>query len=1203
MHKLKTQFSDSSLIIQSYKMKRFIIAYIVLGVLVANATYAQQPVITANQFETKADAAYEIKDYNTALSHYMTILNDEPDRADLYWKTAESARLTRRFGVAETYYEALSKNPELSKIQPLLDYHLAMVKKSLGKYDMAIALLQKYTTTAGDLATTATTEIEALKWAKEASQIRPYEPIHLNDNINTIYIDAAPVRHGDILYYTSASFKKPDGAPVTNVFSSNMIDKALPLAINSQTEGVHTAYYALNTEGSRLYYNLCDQEESGNFHCQIHVREKSADGSWGKPNLLDTNTINISGFTATQPNIGFDKTKGKDVLYFVSDRRGGRGGLDIWAADIEANGILTAPVNLTAVNTSKDDITPFFMNGPQILTFSTEGYETFGGFDIFTSELTRTGFAEVKNIGYPMNTSYDDMYTSFDADNAKYYFVSNRVGGLCDSDKKDCVCNDIYEHNIMVNLDASTFLAGGGTALIGCKIDLVDLETGKIVTKINEEGNGYNFPLLPNKRYQLIASKSGYMSDTITFNTIVAGAKMAIAGEASSDLAVSALGIYAPITKITKKLILNPKLRLDIYVFDKINRKVLNGATVEIRSENGKTLYATETLKGNFLTWGGIEFGKTYKLIASKATFEKDEKMRPIEGWSSTMTKFVYTDSLYLTPFSGLPLTLYFDNDYPDPRTRNMTTVYTYGETYVAYYAKQTEYLNAYYKDNNDVSASGANEISNFFKNDIKYGYDKLNEYSNKLLEYLNNGYGMEIVLEGYASPLAENEYNRILTSRRVSSVINQFDKYQNGIFRAYIQNGQLRIRVKPFGEEKADQNVSDDAKNRRKSVYSVPAMKERKVEIKEINVFQYNPKDGYSISDALGIYLDVKALSRPPYNTTLGDVDRANSYSVVSKNGYLSAKGVSSQTATATEMGTMGYAKDATSSTQSVGQKRYEVVFVDSYTGEIIKKGASAELFDQYADKMVGKAKKKGRKYYYNVDLSKDYLVKGSAAGYGESTVNKSSIHTEGGNSITTDTMFLLPFGGLPLPLYFDNDKPSGEATSESTSTNYTDTYRPFISRKQDFISAYNKIVAAQGGITSPTEMNSFFENEIKKGYEQLSGYTTIMKRYLQNGSQLEIVLEGYASPLANAEYNRTLSARRVNSVINYLSSVSGGSLKKYIKSGQLKISVLPQGEVNANVSDDENNASSIYSVEASRERKVVIKDIIILNNVHYKK
>ncbi len=1166
--------------------------------MVANATFGQ--VITANQFQNKADAAFELKDYNTALAHYMTVLNDEPDRSDLYWKTAESARITRRFDIAEKYYEAVSKNPDLNKTQPLLDYKLAMVKKSLGKYDVAIALFQKYTTTAGEISTTATAEIEAATWAKEMTLTRPYEPIHLSDMVNTIYIDAAPVRHGDLLYYTTAYFKTPDAAPVTNVYSSNLVDKALPLAINSQADGVHTAYYALNTEGSRLYYNLCEQEESSAFYCQIYFREKSVDGTWGKPTLLDTNTVNISGYTATQPNIGYDKAKGKDVLYFVSNRKGGKGGLDIWSADIEANGTVNAPVNLSAINTSKDDITPFFMNGPQILAFSTEGGKTLGGFDIFTSQKSETGFSEAVNIGYPMNTSYDDMYASFSPENAKYYFVSNRPGGLCGSDKKDCVCNDIYEHNIQVNLDASTFLAEGGKALIGCKIELVDLETGIIITqKINETGNNFNFPLLPNKKYQLIATKSGYMPDTIGFNTIISGSKMAIAG-ASSDLSISEAGIYAPITTITKKLILKPSLKLEIYVFDKINRKALDGATVEIRSENGKTLLATETLKGNLMTWGGIEFGKTYQLIAFKQTFDGDSKLRVIDTWSSTITKFVYTDSLYLTPFSGLPLTLYYDNDYPDPRSRKMTTVYTYSETYVPYYNKQAEYLTAYYKVNNDVSSSGAKEISNFFQNNIKLGYDKLNEYSNKLIGYLTNGYGMEIVLEGYASPLAENEYNRILTSRRVSAVINHFEKYQEGIFRTYLTNGQLRIKVRPYGEEKADKGVSDDAKNRRKSVYSVGAMKERKVEIKEINVFQYNPNDGYSISDALGIYLDIKALARPPYNTTLGDVDRANINSVVNNGEYLKGKGVSSKTSTAVSK--TRNAKGMSISKNSGSEKRYEVVFVDSYTGEIIKKGASVELYDPYADKMVGKAKRRGKKYYYNVDVSKGYLVKGSAAGYSETTVSKSSSNTEGGNSMVTDTMFLSPFGSLPLPLYFDNDKPAGEATKESTSSTYSETYRPYIIRKSNFISAYNKILAANGGVAS-NEMNTFFEKEIKKGYEQLVGYSNIMKSYLQNGHQLEIVLEGYASPLANAEYNQKLSSRRVNSVINYFSTFSGGSLKKYIKSGQLKISVQPHGEVNPNVSDDGKNAASIYSIEASRERKVVIKDIIILNNVHYKK
>ncbi len=1181
----------------TYTMKRFILAFIFLGLMVANVTFAQ--VITANQFQTKAEAAFELKDYNTALAHYMTILNDEPERTDLYWKTAESARITRRFEIAEKYYEAISKNPDLNKTQPLLDYKLAMVKKSLGKYDAAIALFQKYTTTAGEMSTTATAEIEATTWAKEMTLTRPYEPIHLSDMVNTIYIDAAPVRHGDLLYYTTASFKTPDAAPVTNVFSSNLVDKATPLAINSQADGVHTAYYALNTEGSRLYYNLCEQEESSAFYCQLYVREKSADGTWGNPRLLDTNTVNISGYTATQPNVGFDKAKGKDVLYFVSDRKGGKGGLDIWAADIEANGTVNAPVNLSAINTTKDDITPFFMNGPQILAFSTEGGKTLGGFDIFTSQKSGASFAEAVNIGYPMNTSYDDMYASFSPDNAKYYFVSNRPGGLCGSDKKDCVCNDIYEHTIQVNLDASTFLADGGKALIGCKIDLVDLETGKIITqKINDTGNDFKFPLLPNKKYQLIASKSGYMPDTISFNTIISGANLAMAGVAS-DMTISDAGIYAPMTTITKKLILKPSLKLEIYVFDKINRKALEGATVEIRSENGKTLLATETLKGNLMTWGGIEFGKTYKLIAFKQTFDNDSTLRPIETWSSTVTKFVYKDSLYLTPFSGLPLTLYYDNDYPDPRSRKMITVYTYSETYVPYYNKQAEYLTFYYKVNNDVSASGANEISNFFQNNIKLGYDKLNEYSNKLIGYLTNGYGMEIVLEGYASPLAENEYNRILTSRRVSAVINHFEKYQEGIFRTYLTNGQLRIKVKPYGEEKADKGVSDDAKNRRQSVYSVGAMKERKVEIKEINVFQYNPNDGYSISDALGIYLDIKALVRPPYNTTLGDVDRANSYSAVT-NEYVREKGVSSKAST--DASTTGSAKGMSSSKNSGSQKRYEVVFVDSYTGEVIRKGASVELYDQYADKMVGTAKRRGKKYYYNVDLSKDYLVKGSAAGYSESTVSKSRGYTEGGNSMVTDTMFLSPFGGLPLPLYFDNDKPAGEATKESTSSTYSETYRPFITRKSDFINAYNKILAANGGVAS-NEMNTFFEKDIKNGYEQLVGYSNIMKSYLQNGNQLEIVLEGYASPLSNPEYNQKLSSRRVNSVINYFSTFSGGSLKKYIKSGQLKISVQPHGEVNTNVSDDGNNAASIYGIEASRERKVVIKDIIILNNAHYKK
>ncbi|MBL7818729.1 MAG: hypothetical protein JNL70_27265 [Saprospiraceae bacterium] len=1158
-------------------MKKYYIALVFLSAFLLHQTHAQ--VITANQFQNKAEEAVELKDNNSALTYYLTILNDEPERSDLYWKAAEAARLTRHFTVAEKYYEAMSKKPELSNTQPLLDFRLASIKKILGKYDAALTLFEKYAATPGQMQSAALAEIESIKWAKEVTQAKPYDVLHLDDKVNTNFVDAAPVQYGTTFFYTSAYFKSPEALPVTNIYSTNLKDKAMPLAINSQISGIHTAHYAPNTEGSRLYYNLCEQNGNGAFGCKIYVRAKAADGSWDKPSLLDTTTINIAGFTATQPNIGFDKAKGKDVLYFVSDRRNGKGGMDIWAADIETDGTVNPPVNLSAINTDKDDITPFFLNGPQILLFSTEGGKTLGGFDIFKAEKTAAGFATPVNIGYPMNSSYDDMYASFSPENAKYFFASNRptVSGAKDATDKDESCSDVWVQNIKVALDASTFLAEGGKELKGCRIDLVDIETGETIKyEVNMEGNGFQFPLDPNKKYRLIASKKGYMPDTIEFDT---------------------KGLFMPMTAVAKKLTLKPNLRLQIYVFDKIDRKAIDGATVDIRTADGKTLLASETLSGNLMTWDGIEFGKSYLISAHKETYDKDSKTRVIEAWSSTITKFSYSDSLYLTPFSGLPLTLYYDNDHPNPRSRDKTTIYTYSETYNAYYAKQGEYLSSYYEKSKDVSASGANEISNFFQNNIKFGYDKLNDFSNKLIKYLSNGYGMEIVLEGYASPLAETEYNRILTSRRVSAVINHFYKYQGGVFRQYIKNGQLRLRVEPYGEDRASTGVSDDVKNRRLSVYSVAAMKERKVEIKEINVFQYNPNDNYSLSDALGIYFDSDEFGkRPKKNTTLGDVDLEHSKSKFKKNKSKSSK------ASTDELG-VKYPKELTTKKAAVTTKRYELVFVDSYTGQVINNTGSVELFDQYTDKMLGKAKRKGKGYQYSVDVTKDYLVKGTVAGYSEGVVSKYSTYTEGDKTVSTDTVYMTPFSGLPLTLYFDNDKPAGAATSETTSTTYDATFRQFIVRKRDFLSAYNKMIAASGGIVgSQNEMNAFFERDIKGGYDKLVGFSNILRNYLQRGYQLEIIVEGYASPLANAVYNQRLASRRVNSVINHFSSVSGGILKKYITSGQLKISVQPFGEVNTSVSDDQSNVSSIYSIEASRERKVVVKDIVILNNVFYK-
>ena len=96
-----------------------------------------------------------------------------------------------------------------------------------------------------------------------------------------------------------------------------------------------------------------------------------------------------------------------------------------------------------------------------------------------------------------------------------------------------------------------------------------------------------------------------------------------------------------------------------------------------------------------------------------------------------------------------------------------------------------------------------------------------------------------------------------------------------------------------------------------------------------------------------------------------------------------------------------------------------------------------------------------------------------------------------------------------------------------------------------------------------------------------------------------MEIIIEGYASPLANDAYNQKLASRRVDALVNHFEAFGGGIMRKFIRSGQLKITVEPMGEVSNLVNDQVGNAASIYSLEASRERRVVIKDIVILNNL----
>ena len=187
-----------------------------------------------------------------------------------------------------------------------------------------------------------------------------------------------------------------------------------------------------------------------------------------------------------------------------------------------------------------------------------------------------------------------------------------------------------------------------------------------------------------------------------------------------------------------------------------------------------------------------------------------------------------------LADFVGLPL--YFDNDEPDKRTRRSRTSKNYVETVRTYLERQGEYRERFSAGLKNAQRDKAEEqIDTFFDNEVRKGYERLDQLCELLQNRLRNGESIEVIIKGFTSPRAESDYNLALGKRRISSVRNYFEAYADGALQSYILAGQLKISEASFGETTARPGISDALADERNSVYHPDAARERRVEIVEI--------------------------------------------------------------------------------------------------------------------------------------------------------------------------------------------------------------------------------------------------------------------------------------------------------------------------------------------------------------------------------
>lgn len=140
-----------------------------------------------------------------------------------------------------------------------------------------------------------------------------------------------------------------------------------------------------------------------------------------------------SGLNTEDTEYGASVSADGQTIYFASDRKGGRGGLDIYFCQKKIDGGWTEPENLgTAINTGYDENFPNISPDGKTLTFASKGHPGIGGYDIFESVYNDEikSWQAPRNLGSPINTPFDNTIICYAPDKKTAFIAANRAEGF-----------------------------------------------------------------------------------------------------------------------------------------------------------------------------------------------------------------------------------------------------------------------------------------------------------------------------------------------------------------------------------------------------------------------------------------------------------------------------------------------------------------------------------------------------------------------------------------------------------------------------------------------------------------------------------------------------------------------------------------------------------------------------------------------------
>ncbi len=525
--------------------KRIIITGIILTICFSFTlpTFAQKDDEKEN-FTLKMTQAwfrFNEEDYNGALRIYRELYKHYAENPQLNYKMGQCFIELNKMDTALSYLNVAIEADTTIKNEA--NFLIGKAYQYIGDLDRAIDYFYKYKSKLTPKQNERDFVNVLLQQCLTAKELMG-NPVNvkitnLGTSINTKYVDACPsiTADGKTLIFTSRRPENTGGK--IDPFSEDYYDDIYISSYDEKTKewtpaknigapintDAHDANMSISPDGNTIfiYKNVANITKSGD----IFYSTRKPTGEWNDPRSLEGKYVNSTYFESSACI-----TPDGNTLFFVSEReKEGFGHGDIYMVKKEGKE-WGKPVNLgSPINTVYDEIGVYIHPDGKTLFFSSNGHKTMGGYDIFMSVLGDDGkWSEPINLGYPINSTRDEIHFVLGTDRRTAYISSNRDDSYGKYDIYSVDMTYYFKSNKEIPANIATAISGPPLSILKGKVS--DAETNQPIkaniiiknmtddkTHITEsDENGEYFITLPaDVKYEIIVKTKGYKNLDVKF--------------------------------------------------------------------------------------------------------------------------------------------------------------------------------------------------------------------------------------------------------------------------------------------------------------------------------------------------------------------------------------------------------------------------------------------------------------------------------------------------------------------------------------------------------------------------------------------------------------------------------------------------------------------------------------------------------------